>query len=51
MVRISIPHYGTTEQVDVPRVSRKNSVSCAYFISYRLAFLSRSVIALANTFF
>ncbi len=27
MVRISIPHYGTTEQVDVPRVSRKNSVS------------------------
>ncbi len=28
MVRISIPHYGTTEQAaDVPRVSRKNSVS------------------------
>jgi hypothetical protein len=27
MVRINIPHYGTTEQVDVPKVSRKNSVS------------------------
>jgi hypothetical protein len=27
MVRVNIPHYGTTEQVDVPRVSRKNTVS------------------------
>ena len=44
MVRISIPHYGTTEQVDVPRVSRKNSVSLLVVIIARivLAFMRAS---------
>jgi hypothetical protein len=38
MVRISIPHYGTTEQVDVPRVSRKNSVSSSSHAHARSSF-------------
>jgi hypothetical protein len=34
MVRISIPHYGTTPQVDVPKVSRKNSVRGLQYLHF-----------------
>lgn len=51
MVRISIPHYGTTEQVDVPRVSRKNSVSLPELIARFLSvgcFCTKTINAYIN---